>query len=836
MNELPPELVKSGGRMGEALRSFDWDSSELGPIDGWPQSLKTIVGVCLNSRFPILIWWGAELVKLYNDAYIELIGAKHPGAFGTPGRLVWPEIWPTIGPMLEGVLERGESHLAEDLYLPLERNGYPEECYFTFSYSPIPDESGKVAGVFSPVVETTEKVILARRLSTLHHLAAARPTDEVNMAEACKVAARVCTDNPYDLPCVWIYLFDRPGAVMMQDGHDEGATAHGPRKIGVLAGRTGGSCAEIEPLPQTIDLSAAQWSPLQGLMVGRECLLDVKAFEFPAVPLSPWGDPVEDAIALPLHDLGTAEPLGFMMAAVNPRKRMDATYRSFFGEVATAISISLREARTQDREARQRARQRKIFEQIPAGIAVLYGPELRFSFVNQFYVAMTQRSSAADLLGKPVREALSDLAGQPFFEWMEGVYATGETFFGQEVPAYIHQATTGRTVEVWVSFSCQPVRDVIGRIEGVVVHANDVTAQVLARKEIEAREAQFRALADSIPQLAWMAEPDGSIFWYNQRWYEYTGKTEAEMTGWGWMSLHDPHTVTEIVEGYRYSIVTGQPFSSVFPLRGKDGTMREFLTLAVPVHGADGQIVRWFGTNTDVDEQRRTQQALRQSEKLAAVGRLASSIAHEINNPLEAVVNLVFLAKSGTTAPEVRQYLDDAEHELARVAQIASHTLRFHKQQTAKAPADMAEVLQSVLTLYRGRLGREGIAVSVDIRPAPPLNCFAGEIRQVMANLVANALDAMPSGGRLLLRVRPSVDWRTGACAVRITVADTGHGMPAEVRKRVYEAFYTTRGATGTGLGLWVSAGIVDSHGGSMQVRSKVGCCSGTVFALVLPY
>lgn len=826
MNELPAELLEDGGRMGEALRCFDWDTSALGPIDSWPQSLKSIVSVCLNSKFPILIWWGTELVKLYNDAYVPLIAAKHPFAFGRPGRLVWPEIWPTIGPMLEGVLESGESHLAEDLYLPIERSGYSEECYFTFSYSPIRDEMGEVAGVFTPVVETTQKVIGARRLATLRDLAAARPKAHIDMTEACTVAARVCSDNPYDLPCVWIYLFE---------GQQEPSPAAGVKHIGVLRGRTAGS-AEIEPLPLTIDLCDAEWSELAGLMVGRECLLDISAFEFPAVPLSPWGDPVEEAIALPLRDLGTSERLGFMVAAISPRKKLDEAYRSFFSEVATAISISLREARTQDRDSRQRARMREMFEQIPAGIAVLRGPNLHFSFVNLAYLEMTHRTSADELIGRPVREALPELSGQPFFAWMDNVYATGETFVGEEIPASIRQPATGKMVDIWVSFSCQPLRDEAGSIEGVVVHAVDVTTQVVARKQLEGREAQFRALADSIPQMAWMAEPDGRVIWFNQRWYEYTGKTEAEVTDWGWQSVHDPKLIKEVVERYRYSIITGEPFEMVFPLRGKDGTMREFLTLAVPVRGEDGQILRWFGTNTDIDEQRRTQHVLRQSEKLAAVGRLASSIAHEINNPLEAVVNLVFLAKNGTKDPEVQQYLEDAEHELARVAQIASHTLRFHKQQTAKAPADMIEVMQSVLTLYRGRLSREGIDVSFDTRPTPSLSCFAGEIRQVLANLVANALDAMPSGGRLLLRVRPSTDWRTDAPAVRITVADTGHGMPPEVRKRIYEAFFTTRGATGTGLGLWVSAGIIDSHAGSIRVRSKVGCCSGTVFAVVLPY
>ncbi len=837
---LPAEFLEYGGETGERLRAFDWSKTALGAADDWPQSLKTAVSVCMNSRFPILIWWGQELIKIYNDAYVHILGGKHPAAFGAPGRSVWPEIWDTIGPMLAGVMERGEANLAEDLYLPVERNGYPEECYFTFSYSPIRDETGGVGGIFTPVVETTETVIAVRRMGTLRDLAAARPRGEVTAAEACKVAARVCSDNPQDLPCVWIYLFH--GGQSNQGG----VAAH----VGVLAGRTAGS-AEIEPLPTAIDLHSGRWSVLNCVLTGQDCVHSLKGFGFPAVPASPWGDAVEEVMALPLKGLQASEPLGFIIVAINPRKRLDTTYRSFVREVATAISITVREAQSQERESRlrketdtQRTRIWELFQQVPAGIAALSGLQHRFTFVNDFYVAMVQRDHYRDLLGKTVREALPELSDRPFFDWLDRVYTTGERFSGLEVPLKLRQPETGEVTDIWVNFVYQPTRNAAGEVDGVLAHVVDVTEQVLSRMEVESREQQVRALADSIPQLAWMADPDGNIFWYNQRWYEYTGKTEQEMIGWGWTSVHDPARVDEVVERYRHSMLTGKNFDMVFPLRGANGVMRDFLTRAVPVRDVSGQIVRWFGTNTDVDEQRRTQEALRQSEKLAAVGRLASSIAHEINNPLEAVVNLVYLAKTGiedaskadSTEPEALAYLREAEHELARMAQITNHTLRFYKQQTAKAPADMAELLYSVLTLYRGRLSREGIEVKVDVRSAPPLTCFAGEIRQVVANLVSNALDAMPNRGQLLLRLRPSVDWRTGMCAVRITVADTGHGMPLEVRQRVYEAFFTTRGATGTGLGLWVSAGIVDSHGGSIQVRSKTACCSGTVFAVVLPY
>ncbi len=276
----------------------------------------------------------------------------------------------------------------------------------------------------------------------------------------------------------------------------------------------------------------------------------------------------------------------------------------------------------------------------------------------------------------------------------------------------------------------------------------------------------------------------------------------------------------------------------VFPLRRADGKYSLVSYRARCRCGtAPGTIVRWFGTNTDVEAQQRAEAALRQSEKLAAVGRLASSIAHEINNPLEGVTNLIYLSRFRQRSTRKPGAISRAaEHEMERVSQIVNQTLRFHKQQSAAAPTDMAELLDSVLTLYRGKLTRDGIELKLEIADSPPLVCYAGEIRQVLANLVGNALDAMPRGGypvpsaasgdRLARVVTP---------AIRFTVADTGHGMSAETRKHIYEPFFTTKGETGTGLGLWVTAGIVEKHGGSMHVRSSARPGeSWTVFTVTL--
>jgi PAS domain S-box-containing protein len=819
------DALSGGGKTGALIRALDWSKTPLGPVDSWPQSLKTSVSICLNSRFPVLIWWGPELVKIYNDAYVELIGSKHPWALGSPGIKVWPEIWDTIEPLLTGVMERGEASWSDDLLLMLERNGYAEECYFTFSYSPIRDESGGIGGVFTPVMETTEKVIGERRLLTLRSLAAARSSRSRNVREACFKAGRVLALNPQDVPFAGIYLFD--------DGRS--------------SARLGASAVPNEQairLPATIDLRTEDWLPCERLMRGETCVLAAGEIGLQAVPVGAWGTEVVEAIAVPIRGGFGSTADGFLLAGVSPKKRLDERYHTFFAQVAEELGEAIREARMVQRESEllaeaetERRRIRDLFMQAPAGILMLQGPQHKVALVNAKYLELVGRRAESDLIGRNLAEAMPEIMQQGFTELLDEVYRSGMPFWGNEMKVIVDRKGSSEGSECYFNFVYQPMRDAAGTVEGVLVHVVEVTEQVMARREVESREEQLRVLADSIPQMAWMADANGDLFWYNRRWYEYTGTTFEEMKGWGWQSVHVPELLPGIVEQYKKSLASGEPFNMTFPLRGADGTYRNFLTLAMPVRDASGKIARWFGTNTDIEAQKRTEDALRQSEKLAAVGRLASSIAHEINNPLEAVTNLIYLARGLATETEVASYLETAEVELSRMAQITTQTLRFHKQLSAPMPTDVGDLLESLLPLYKARVGRLGIEMELDLRDCPPLVCYAGEIRQVLANLVGNAIDAMSEGGKLCLRVRAGTDWRWGLRGVRITVADTGHGMSPQTMRRLFEPFFTTKETVGTGLGLWVSAGIVEKHRGTLRVRSSAGRGkSGTVFALTLPY
>ena len=830
-SSVEEDIFAGGGEMGARMRALDWSQTALGPIESWPQALKIALGICLNSRFAIALWWGPDHVYFYNDAFIPLIGGKHPSALGRPASEVLPEVWDSLSPMLEQVIQHGVASWTEDLRLLLERDGFAEECYFTFSFSPIRDETGKIDGVFIPVLETTGKISADRRLRTLSELAALSAKRPESTQAACSAVLEVLSANPDDIPFAAIYLIEN--------------SVTGNEPVARLAGTT--SSAGPLDLPATLDSSQESWIPFSSPVNGQACVIDLTSRNPAAaevhLPATAWGAPVRAAVVEPIWESGGARPAGFLLAGASFGERGNESYRVFIEQVAAEISGKIRDAENMARERSLRAEAeaervqiRELFMNSPAAILVTTGPEHRIVLTNQRYVEAIGRSSAEELLGKTVREILPEVEEQGFIELLDRVYRTGIPFIGHEVKALLRRGQYGETEEAYFDFVYQPHHNAEGEVSGILIHTSEVTEKVQARRAVEEREEQFRVLADSIPQLAWMAYPDGSIEWYNQRWYDYTGTTFEEMRGWGWQSVHHPEKLPQVIARYKHSMETGEPFEMEFPLRGADGVYRPFLALALPVRDSDGNILRWFGTNTNMEAQQRAEAALRQSEKLAAVGRLASSIAHEINNPLEGVTNLIYLARGSAVSAETRTYLQIAEDELKRVSQITNQTLRFHKQQSAATPTDCRELLDSVLTLYRGKLSREGIRLQIDARDCPPMVCYAGEIRQVLANLIGNALDAMPGGGILRVRLRPATNWRKGDRGIRFTICDSGHGIPPQIIKRIYEPFFTTRGETGTGLGLWVSAGIVDNHGGSIHVRSSTRPPkNGTAFTIIFP-
>jgi signal transduction histidine kinase len=325
-------VLPGDSEMARRIRDFDWSGTGLGPVDRWPQSLRTSVATCLECAFPFVLWWGPDLITIYNDEYRSVLGAKHPSALGDRARNVWWEIWDVIGPMLARVMQQGESTRSHDLLLIIERHGYTEECYFSFSYSPIYDENGGVGGVFCPVIETTDRVIGERRLRTLRDLGSAcqgAATEE----SACRSAAEALAGNRHDVPFAMIYLIDAE------------------RSIARLAA-VAGIAPDAAAAPAVVALGPdgdGTWTLGTVARSGKNAALTDLPDRFGVLPTGAWPDPPHTALLLPVSLPGQEPPRAIIVAAVSPWRVLDADYRTFFELVATQLAAGLADARATER-------------------------------------------------------------------------------------------------------------------------------------------------------------------------------------------------------------------------------------------------------------------------------------------------------------------------------------------------------------------------------------------------------------------------------------------------------------------------------------------------------
>ncbi len=342
MGQIGAVFPGGGGGVGELIRVKDWSETPLGPRDRWSQPLHTSVSICLASRFPMFLWWGHELINIYNDAYIPLMGAKHPDGLGRPAPELWAEVWPILEPLAMDVVERGRASWSEAQLLHLERSGYPEECYFDFAYSPVMDGAGGVGGLLGVVSEITERVLSGRRLQTLSEIAArVRGIDHVSDVQREAVAA--LNADQLDLPFALLYEHVGDGARLVA------ATGLGPREQRRLAGGQG---ARLE------GRAAALRQRVDGALARREQSVIV---ELPALELTTDGERpgADKALILPVDDTGEGSATLALVCGLSRHRPLDDDLRRFCELVATAIGGAVGDARALEEE---RARAESLAE------------------------------------------------------------------------------------------------------------------------------------------------------------------------------------------------------------------------------------------------------------------------------------------------------------------------------------------------------------------------------------------------------------------------------------------------------------------------------------------
>ena len=468
-------FLAGGGAMGALVRAHDWSATPLGPPETWPQSLRTVVGLMLASRQAMFVAWGPDLTFLYNDGYAPIFGAKHPGALGRPFREVWSDIWPQVRPLVDRTLS-GEALWHEDLLVPMERRGYREDAWFTFSYTPVCGDDGRIAGLFCAAIETTGHVLSKRR--TAFHLEL-----EGRLRHLSDPAAVVATAEE----ALGLHLgVSRVGYGVM-DATARFLTTGGNWTDGTVAQWAG--THDLEGFGPEALATLRRGEPL----VVRDCAAD---------PRAPTSDRRAAFAALEIGSAVTAGLVknGRMVAALyvhdrNPRRwRADEVQlveevaaRTWSAVERVQAEASLRRANAH--LAAEGERLRELFRQAPGFMCVLRGPDHVFELANDAYHRLV---GARELIGRSVQDAFPEIAGQGFFQLLDRVYRSGEPFVGHALPVTLARRPGLPAEERFVTFVYQPIKDAEGRVTGIFCEGSDVTEAKRSEAALRSSEERLR--------------------------------------------------------------------------------------------------------------------------------------------------------------------------------------------------------------------------------------------------------------------------------------------------------------------------------------------------------
>ena len=785
--------------MADLYRTHDWSTSPLGEPATWPERLRAAVQLMLANKHLMFVAWGPDLAFLYNDGYRPVFGQKHPWALGRPFKEVWSEIWDDIEPLVDTALS-GEATWSENLHLVMERNGYPEDTWYTFSYSPLRDDGGAVAGMFCAGSETTEAVLAERRV---------RESEERfrNMADNAPMMMWV-TDA--DGRCTYL---NRAWYAFTGQSEEEGE-----------------GFGWLEP----VHPDDRGWSE----ETFRAANARSEAFRL--------------EYRLRRHD----GAYRWALDAASPRFGPDGEFMGYIGSVVDIDDRREAEDALRDSEARYRT----LFNTIDEGFCVIefldgpHGPLSDYVHVeaNEAYAA---NAGIPDIVGKRLREIVSDSEADAWSAIYRAVLVSGEPVrFEREL------AETGRFLEL-AAFRVEPpdrrqvavlFKDVTDRRQ-----AEDRLREI--NEDLEERFAESLAerqlLADLVegtdafvqvvdPQYRWLAINRAATSEFERIYGVRPAVGDSILDLLGHLPAH-----RDEVRAIWARALDGEEFTEVGEFGDEARDRRSYEMKYNVLRGKDGELIGAYQFVYDVTERVReqrkladAQEQLRQSQKMEALGQLTGGVAHDFNNLLTPIVGaLDMLQRAGLGGEREQRLIDGALQSSDRAKMLVQRLLAFARRQPLQSAAvDVAELVTGMADLLASTSGPQ-IRVVVEAADDLPLaRADANQLEMALLNLGVNARDAMPDGGTL--RISATAEQvrgghRSGLKAgdyVRLSVADTGVGMDEEVAARAVEPFFSTKGiGKGTGLGLSMVHGLASQLGGALTIDSRPGV--GTDVSLWLP-
>ena len=814
--------------MGELTRSHDWAKTSLGTPDQWPLSLKITLGIILHSAFPMLLFWGEELICFYNDAFRPSLGkeGKHP-ALGKPGSDMWAEIWDFIGPLLDQVIKTGEPVFFQDQLVPFYRNGQLEDIYWTFSYSPACDDAGQINGVFVTCTETTSAVLNHQKLQA--------------------------SEARYRL------VFEQA-----------------PVAIGTLRGEDliieTANARVLEILDKPPSIIGQPWFEVLPELVGEPAETIIKNVYQTGVPFT-----VAEFGAL-LRKAGKLEQ-GYYTFSYLPLVENDVTT----GVLQVAVDVTDQVVARQ-KVAQSEAKLQTLIEQAPVAMALFVGQDLVTEMANELMITYFGRGRS--ILGQSVRQVLTRPGDQSALQLLDQVLTTGVAYEAKGASAEL--TINGVPGWYYFDFSLKPLLNAAGEVYAILETAVEVTAQVLARQQLEEAEAGLLGAVEMAQLGTWSIDVATGGLTYSDRLIEWFGYDPG---------AQDYNQVIPILAAEDQKRVAAAVARALMP--DSDGIYEEIYTVVHPqtgqkrvlhAHGktvfdAHGKAIRLNGTARDITFQRQLQLALehqvqQRTEELAAVNKALAAnnealeetnglllrsndnlqtfayvASHDLQEPLRKIQqfgNLLTARQTALSGDEL-VYIERMQAAASRMATLIRDLLNFSRLATGRdptRPVALSAVVDEVLITLELVLAETKAELKVD--PLPTIQGDASQLVQLFQNLLSNALkfrrrdpSGVPiaplihittdrvEGNELPPRVKPT---RTATAYYRINIIDHGIGFEEKYLDRMFQVFQRLHGKgefSGTGIGLAICERVVANHGGAITASSQPG--QGATFSVYLP-
>lgn len=732
-----------------------------------------------------------HVYELVNEKYQSLFGKRQ--IQGKPIMVALPELeGQGFDKLLDKVYNTGEPYVGINIPITLARDEdlASEERFFNFSYEPLYDENKKIFSILVFGYEVTQQVVEIKKI-------AASEEHFRLLVEQAPVAICVLRGKNYVIEII------NKGMYEMWDRTLEEAFKK----------------PVFEVLPELME---------QGF---KELLDNVyntgQRFVTAELPID-------------FHRNGKIEN-AFVKFVYEPLREADGTIS---GVMALAHEIT-EQVLSRKKIEESETKFRTLIEEAPVATCFFTGREMRIEVANDTMIGYWGKGK--EVIGKKVADALPELQGQSFLELLDEVFITGKIYESKNAIAYVE--LNGVMGTYYFDYTYKPIRNVAGEVYGVINMAVDVTEQVLAMKKLKASQEQFSAMADNISQFAWMADETGWIYWYNKRWYDYTGTNPEEKQGWAWQKALHPDMAQDIIKGFKKAIEAAEDWEDTFLLRGKDGTYLWFLSRAVPVRNKEGKVIRWFGTNTDITQQKETNKkaeaaTLIAEEAMKAKQQFLSNMSHEIRTPMNTIIGFTNVLLKTKLDDKQKEYINSIKASGDSLIVLVDDILDLAKVDAGKMtfqliPFKLSESITTLLHLFEIKSQEKNVELVNEYDSTIPKVLLGDSVRlhQILINLMSNAIK-FTTKGKITMRVS-LIDENHEKVTIKFSVTDTGIGISENRLEDIFGAFQQATNNTsqlfgGTGLGLAIAKQLVEYQGGVLSVTSKVD--EGSTFSFMLSF